>query len=103
MSPFGAQIIADRAMPGAMRDTDQELLKAQQTMTSITNRGALQGWLSSTITVRAGSFTLFCRKDDVHQRMSTLFCLAAKVPFSFSYQGSSKWEKEAETILSTLE
>jgi len=101
--PVGAQIIAGPTVPGELKNSEQAALEAQQTMASIMNRKSPQGWSSSVVVLRSQHLTLYCRKDDVAPVQSNLFCLAANVPVSFSYQGASNWEKEAEAILSTVE
>lgn len=95
------------AIPGEVMDTEQEELKSTQKVISALNHKGIEGWSQSLVTLTPRSFTLYCiRQDEVLYRSNIdtiLTCHAAKLPYSFRYSGPSAYEKEAESILSSLE
>ncbi len=96
------QITAKPLFAGAMKDTDQDVLRSQAAVITMMNKGR-KGSLMSLVILKARSSSLFCMKDDLSQYETSLFCSGAKFPYSLIYSGPHKQEKEAETILSTLE
>ena len=81
------------------RESVQSLIRAD-------NEDRKVGWYSSLVIIKAVSPAMYCKKDDFAGRDGILFsslqCYQRGIPYSFSYQGSPKHEKEAELILSTL-
>jgi hypothetical protein len=101
------KIVISPAFPGEVRGTDQEELKSATIAISLKNRKSIHGTTWSLVTLNARQFTLYCQRLDsapfgIHLFIN-LYCGVATVPYSFSYNGPPTYEKEAESILSTLE
>jgi len=95
------------SIPGDVMDTDQEELKSTQAMISGLNYNGIEGWSHSLVTLTSRPFTLYCIRGDETifgtKVFSNLTCFAAKLPYWFNYSGPPAYEKEAESILSSLE
>lgn len=104
---FRPEIETSPTIPGAGRDTDQEELKSTQSIVSTLSHNSVAGSSHSLITLTPRPFTLYCMRQDLTllgvDLTSMLTCQAAGLPYSFTYNGPPTREKEAESILSTLE
>jgi len=104
---LASQIVVSPAIPGEMRDSDEEELKSTQAIVAIRNRSLSAGTTLSTITLYPKPFKLYCTREGSVisgvKLYSQLLCEAARVPYSFIYNGNPTQENEAESILSTLE
>ena len=71
------------------------------------NNNPVPGMSSSLIILDAKPFVLYCEKIDTKilglDATNHLSCEAAKVSYIFIYDGPPNYEKEAESILSSLE
>jgi hypothetical protein len=109
--PAGAtdkpEVVASPAIPGEIRDTDQEELKSRRADISSRNGNSNSRTSPSLVVLNARQFTLYCKRDDFVlsgiDLYSTLYCHAVRVPYTLTYDGPPTQEKEAEAILSTLE
>jgi hypothetical protein len=90
------------AFPDEVRDTTQELLNSTQTFVSNRKSSAGVQTVVSMVTLNPKPFTLYCKREDTGI-FTDLRCLAARVPYVFIYDGTPTREREAETILSSLE
>ena len=101
------EIVVSPAIPGSIRDTDQDELKATQAAISSRNQDSFVGTSSLLVVLSPRPFNLYCKRENIVTSgivlSSNLFCLAPKAPYSFTYDGPPTREKEAETILSSLE
>lgn len=101
------KIVVTSLPPGTTSGTDQETLKSIQALISVKNHQVVSGWSSSLLILDPKLFRLYCIRDVFAfrsvDRYSSVQCFAAGIPYSFTYQGSPRHEKEAESILSTLE
>lgn len=92
---------------GEGRDTDQEELKSTQSLVSTLNHNSVAGSSHSLVILTPRPLVLYCMRTDLTllgvNLTSMLTCHAAGLTYSFSYNGPPTREKEAESILSTLE
>jgi hypothetical protein len=110
-SPAGtaliSQIVVSPAIPGEIKQTDQEELKATQLIIDLNNRDSIARRSASLIVLRPKPFTLYCKKDAASPPaidvLGVFSCRAARVQYSFTYDGPPMHEKEGKAILSTLE
>lgn len=95
------------ALPGVVRDTNEEELKAVQALISLKDSNSTPGTSSSLVILRSKQFILYCEKltfAPLGTPINTaLYCTAAKVSYDWSYFGPPSYENEAELFLSTLE
>lgn len=87
--------------------TSQQLLQSVQSLISARNAHPVLGASSSLVVLHPPSRTLYCEKIEtrlfVKDLLSHLFCVAADIPYTFTYDGPVAFEHEAESILSSLE
>lgn len=101
------KIMVEPMLAGTMRDTDLETLQSIQGLTAIPNSASPFKASSSLAILKPHPFTLYCNVKEYlppHTVLGTnLFCAAPKVPYSFTYDGPPRYEKEAESILTSIE
>jgi hypothetical protein len=104
---FEPQIEVKPALPGAIPETDQEALESARAIVSSNNRQSAVGARSSLVTLKPTPFPLYCARNDAAPSgepvFTTLYCHTARVSYVFTYSGPTMREKEAESILSTLQ
>jgi len=104
-----SQIVVSPAGPGEIWKTNGEELQATQTMISTMNSHRHSDMVQSSFLVVLNSkrFTLYCRREESELQgidiLSHVSCDASGVPYSYTFDGPPAYEKEAESILSTLE
>lgn len=102
---MGAQIVMSPVIPGELRSTDQEELQATQDLVS--SRKGMLHTKASLVELHSRRYTFYCSKVtfsliDSHSD-TNLFCHSVAVPYSFSFDGPLAREREAESILASLE
>ncbi len=97
----------DPAGPGEVANSEQEELELTESSVRVLSHNAQEGWTHSLLVLKPKQFDFYCTKIDESlfgmAFDTTLVCHAAKLKYSFTYQGSSALEKEAETLLSSVE
>jgi hypothetical protein len=87
--------------------TDEEIRESMQGTIAQMNQGSKTGWSYSLVILTLRNHRMYCVRDDLNQfganQLVMLNCSAAKMPYSFGYSGPATQEKEAESILSTLD
>lgn len=93
--------------PGTMTDSNDETLRLTEKIISSHNAHPDGHTFSSLVTLHSGISVFYCDKEDLgapgNALQSNLHCHASGLPYSFSFNGSPAVEKEAESILSTLQ
>lgn len=93
-------------MPGEISTSEQGELNITEEIVRSRNQDPAAGQ-SSLVTLKTSSFTFYCKKEDAGTGGLTIYtnlnCHAANFPYSLTYDGPPKQEKEAELILSTFE
>jgi hypothetical protein len=101
------QVVVSPMVKGEVHSTDQEVLNFTQAIISAEIHNSTVKTSPSLVVLKPKAFTLYCARLDLapfgRRVSSSLFCRAARIPYSISYQGSPTWEREVESILSTLE
>jgi hypothetical protein len=101
------EITLSPAIPGEARDSDQDELKSTEAFVSSRNHDPFAGTSSHLVVLSPAPFRLYCKREDIEMSgldlSSNLFCHAARVPYSFTYDGPPTREREAELILSSLQ
>jgi hypothetical protein len=101
------EIDVSPAIPGEVENTQLEELKLTQSVISTLSHNSAKGWSHSLVTLTPRPFTVYCIRDDLtifgDDVLSRLTCYTAKLPYRFIYDGPPTREKEAESILSSLE
>jgi hypothetical protein len=94
------EIVVSPTIPGEGRDTDQETLKATQGLVDADLKVSIVGKSSVLAILHPRPFTLYCAKSAfIIPPDTVLNCRAAKAEYSFTYNGPSRREQEAEAIL----
>lgn len=101
-------VLVSPMLAGQVWSSDEDNLKAVQKMIAGRNKSSLDPARSSLVTIRSPAFVLYCEKDESVGALTTLpnsslFCEAANLAYSFSFDGDPRFEKEAESLLSTLQ
>jgi hypothetical protein len=91
--------------PGQTKQTDQDELDHIQGLISYENATLFRK--SYLVVLKPRPFVLYCEKSNSYPRDGeidgNLDCKAARIPFKFDYHGPPQHEKDAESILSSLE
>lgn len=97
------EIVVSPTIPGEGRDTDQETLKATQGLVDAGLKVSIAGKSSVLAILHPRPFTLYCAKSAfIIPPDTVLSCRAAKAGYSFTYNGPSRHEQEAEAILLSI-
>jgi hypothetical protein len=101
------EIVVRPTLPGEAGDDDLQELRTKQAIIALKKKDAILKSQLSLVTIKSKPFTLYCVREDAIPfgvaLFSNLSCHAARTPYSFTYNGGPTFEKEAESILSTLE
>jgi hypothetical protein len=94
-------------IPGEMSESNEEALRVTQAVVSSRNVHSDGSTFSSLLTLRPSAFILYCMKEEIKppgfDPESELYCHAAGLPYSLNFRGTPAIEKEAESILSSLQ
>jgi len=94
------EINSDPVMPGELRDSDEDELKATQALVASEKS-------SSLVVLKTAAFPLYCRRETSGISEAVLVvnltCHSPHLRYMLSYIGPPKEEIEAESIISTLE
>jgi hypothetical protein len=105
------QIKVGPLLAGALRGSDEDERKSMEQLVYASNEGADNGSISaassSLVTLNGKNMHVYCKQTDIsvlgRVLESNLFCLSKGVNYFFSYDGSRAHEKEAESVLSSIE
>jgi hypothetical protein len=107
VAPLKPEIVVSPTISGEVENTDQEELKAARDIILLKEQDNIAKTQLSLVMLTPRSLGLYCVREDAAPFgapiFSNLSCHAARIPFSFTYNGHPTAEKEAESILSTIE
>jgi len=103
-SPDGISQITIRPAPlGLVSDNNQKEFESIQNYVNSRSKGIFLAKPSSAqvVTLNTETMTFYCARED--RIVTSLSCHVAGVQYVFDYAGNAGYEKEAETIIATLE
>jgi hypothetical protein len=102
------EISVSRATPGEVMSSNEDQLRSIQRLAALRNQTSSDPARSTLVTIKSPAFVIFCDREEsisaiTNLLQSDLVCEVANFPYSFSFWGDPRFEKEAESILSTLQ